>query len=389
MLLGYTLVMQSDGTLLDLLGKIYDAASEPSLWPVFLERFSDVAGGTTTALVHHDMSNLRATMAVFVRASPECHAQYFRYYSAIDELRKGWLRHFSHATPDGVATSEEVTDAVELRHSEYFNDFQVPHKIEHQFCGPIEVGTRRASVVSCSRSAAKGPFGADQIALLRLLLPHLQRAMRIHRRMAVLEANQRGSLDALDLMSVGIVLLSRRGRILYSNRLALQILAQSDGLLADRHGLVAASSSSGQKLRRAIATACDSQLEMSPSEDVLAVERPSGKRPFTIFVTPVSRRLFEREASGVVAAVFVADPEMIDSTPVELLMRWYGLSEKEAVVARHLMHGETLAQAAQSLEITHNTARTHLQRIFNKTATHHQGELIRLLMSSRMIPIRR
>jgi DNA-binding CsgD family transcriptional regulator len=50
------------------------------------------------------------------------------------------------------------------------------------------------------------------------------------------------------------------------------------------------------------------------------------------------------------------------------------------------MQGEALVRAADRLGISHNTARTHLQRIYRKTGTSHQGELIRLLLSASLRP---
>lgn len=78
--------------------------------------------------------------------------------------------------------------------------------------------------------------------------------------------------------------------------------------------------------------------------------------------------------------VLISDPECSLSTPPELLARVYGLTGAEARLAERLIQCDSLVYAAERLGISHNTARTHLQRIYEKTDTSHQAELTRLLI---------
>lgn len=80
--------------------------------------------------------------------------------------------------------------------------------------------------------------------------------------------------------------------------------------------------------------------------------------------------------------VFISDPEAKLQTAPEVLARLYDLTAAESRLAEQLMQGETLVHAAERLGVSHNTARTHLQRIYQKTDTSHQGALVRLLVSS-------
>ena len=60
----------------------------------------------------------------------------------------------------------------------------------------------------------------------------------------------------------------------------------------------------------------------------------------------------------------------------------YGLSEAQARLARHLVDGEDLSHAAAALNISPNTVRTHLQRIYDKTGVRSQPALMRILLSA-------
>ena len=60
----------------------------------------------------------------------------------------------------------------------------------------------------------------------------------------------------------------------------------------------------------------------------------------------------------------------------------YGLSENQEKLARHLVDGCDLSVAAAELGISPNTAKTHLQRIYDKTGVRAQSALVRLLLNA-------
>jgi DNA-binding CsgD family transcriptional regulator len=67
-------------------------------------------------------------------------------------------------------------------------------------------------------------------------------------------------------------------------------------------------------------------------------------------------------------------------------IRWlYGLTPAEAAVALAVLRGEGVRAIADGLGISVATARTHLHRIFEKTGTERQAELVRLILNSRVL----
>lgn len=64
----------------------------------------------------------------------------------------------------------------------------------------------------------------------------------------------------------------------------------------------------------------------------------------------------------------------------EHLQHCFGLTPAEAAFAVEIAKGDGKPAAAERRGISFATARTHLSSIFEKTGTHRQAELIRLLM---------
>jgi DNA-binding CsgD family transcriptional regulator len=78
--------------------------------------------------------------------------------------------------------------------------------------------------------------------------------------------------------------------------------------------------------------------------------------------------------------IVIVDPEQEPVPDSEALRRLYRLTKSEAEVALRVLDGTGLVPIAEELSISLSTVRTHLQHVFDKTDTHRQAELVRLLL---------
>jgi DNA-binding NarL/FixJ family response regulator len=90
------------------------------------------------------------------------------------------------------------------------------------------------------------------------------------------------------------------------------------------------------------------------------------------------------DPSAARALVMIIDPEQESEPPNMLIKRLFGLTNAEADVALRVLCGGGLKPIAADLALSMATVKTHLHHIFNKTDTHRQAELVRLL--SAIIP---
>ena len=81
-------------------------------------------------------------------------------------------------------------------------------------------------------------------------------------------------------------------------------------------------------------------------------------------------------------ALFVSDPDERVEIPEERLRRLYALTPSEARIAARLTAGLRPEAVANELGVQVNTVRMHLKRIFVKTGTGRQSELVGLLLRS-------
>jgi DNA-binding CsgD family transcriptional regulator len=66
---------------------------------------------------------------------------------------------------------------------------------------------------------------------------------------------------------------------------------------------------------------------------------------------------------------------------IRVLMARHGLSANEAALAHALSLGETLSAAGARLNLTEETTRNYSKRIYAKTGTHGQADLVRRVLT--------
>jgi DNA-binding CsgD family transcriptional regulator len=112
-----------------------------------------------------------------------------------------------------------------------------------------------------------------------------------------------------------------------------------------------------------------------------AVELPrAGSAPLIAHLIPLAANRTEAifAVDRPAAALFVVDPASDFSAAAKQFADRFGLTSAEGRVLAELLAGKGLHTTAARLGTSDATARTHAQRIFAKTGTHRQAELIRL-----------
>jgi DNA-binding CsgD family transcriptional regulator/PAS domain-containing protein len=366
--------------LVRLVGQIYESAGDRTQWPAFLASFRAATRAAAVHIAIDDHANDKGVVTEFLGHDPRFLSMYAEYYSSRDV----WVRGRPRLPTGETVLGQRLIRDEDLAKTEFYGDFLRPQGQFHVVAGCIFRERTTAVDIAALRSKRQGAFGAQEEGLLRALMPHLQRAVQIHRRLAAAEVTGRSLAEAMDRLPYGVILLDERGQVLLANGAARRLLAARDGLTEQRGTLAASKRSESSALRRLVADALDASAGTAGrrlgSGGALAISRPSGARPLSLLVAPFRRR--EADPFGdrrPAAVVFVSDPDTRIDAPAALLASLHGLSAAEARVAAEVLEGGSLADIAERLGITRNTANTHIKRVFEKTGTRRQSDLVRLL----------
>jgi DNA-binding CsgD family transcriptional regulator len=189
------------------------------------------------------------------------------------------------------------------------------------------------------------------------------------------------SLEALDLINIGLAVFGREGTLLLANQTADHVFELRDGLELTARRTLRTSRKSTPALDDLIKHAAKA-ASGNTADAILAIPRSSGKRPITLLIRSVEGASAKIQVAMPAALVFILDPEAPVSTPEAELRQLYGLTSMEASLANLLMEGKTLNDCCDELGIRRSTARTHLQHLFEKVGVQRQTELVSVLLKS-------
>jgi DNA-binding CsgD family transcriptional regulator len=184
------------------------------------------------------------------------------------------------------------------------------------------------------------------------------------------------SMAALELLGIGLAICEPSARLLAANGTAEQILLDRDALQLNKAGELCAV----VKDAMSMATIVDRVLTTEAHSEALLVPRTSGGRAITVFVRSAESNLNPARCKQ--ALVMMLDGARIVETPPTDLHQLFRFTPQETRLANLLMAGKTVPEACDRLGIHVTTGCTHLRKIFKKTHTHRQGELVSLLLRS-------
>ncbi len=178
------------------------------------------------------------------------------------------------------------------------------------------------------------------------------------------------------------MLVESTGHLRVANRTANAILDKKDGIAMSRTGIVADRAADTRLLHKLLEDAITSPERGEPAESPITVPRKKARHALIVRVIPGPGLDCWPHADNRTALLKLYDQDMGLAIDERALSTLYGLTRGEAVLAARLALGKSIEEAADELFISPHTARTHLKRIFMKTDTHRQTELVvRMLMT--------
>ena len=368
-----------DATLLRIVQHIYQTVESPGEWPAVLEEISDLLRGGVAALLYHDLRSHIGGLNESVRLSPEAIDVYQQHFHALDPWGKGTASQGLGKT-GAVLNGDQLIALADLRRTEYYADYASPHDLVRILAGVVIADGPVLSVISILRAENGKPFGSEEHQRLLALMGHLKCVLDIRRKVEGLQLLQAASSHALDQLATGVVLVDASGRILFANAAAERTLRSREGLTVEGGRLAALLAADTTALRGLIAAAVRTTAgESLRPGGAVTVSRPESERPLSVLVTAVPAGAGYGNLGHPAAAVLISNPDHPQLPDPDVLRLVFRLTGSECRLATAICSGMSLAEAAASLRITRDTAKTYLKHVFAKTGTSRQSELVSVI----------
>lgn len=362
---------------LDIVGGIYDAVLDASLWRDSFRRFESALNGCGGSFYGFDP---RSSQLLFSHANVVTAGtldEYLTYYRHVSPLRP------LYSDPALVGRVLTCTEFIgeSYGETEYCRDYLRRQGGRYPIGGSVALSPERIVIVNTVRQQDAGPYSKEEKSLVGTVFPHFRLAAELIARHGGLRATLAASLTALDQRGTAALFLDTEGRVVEANERAQLLFRSEDGIdLRGGRLAIETDREADARLQAMIAKAAATVLKqgLASGGSVLA-GRPSGRAPLSVTVSPVRGVQIGAAYGAAAVMVTIGDPEATPRAPEDELRRLYGLTRAEAHLAVQLGEGRRAVDVAEELGIKHDTIRRRRRDLYAKLDLHRQAELVRLI----------
>jgi DNA-binding CsgD family transcriptional regulator len=373
-------IADNNGTeqLSELIIGIYDAALEHSLWPDVLKRVAKFVGGPAAALFSKDASNKTGMSAYDTGIEPHYREIYFEKYIKLDPATTG---HFFGDVEEPMATADLVPYD-EFLQSQFYQEWAKPQGFVDFVAAVLDKSTTRAAMFGVFRHEHDGVVDNEVKRRMRLVVPHIRRAVLIGRLIDLKTAEAATLSDVFDNLATSMCMLDATLRIVHANAACHVLLAEGNLVRSVSGRFEARDPQVDAELREIIWSAGLGDRAIGTRGIALPMMNGHGAR-YVAHILPLNTGLREKTAnnSDAVAAVFIQKANIEGLAPPEIIAKAFKLTPTELRILLAIVEVGGAPEVAVALGIAESTVKTHLGRLYEKTGAKRQADLVKIFAS--------
>jgi DNA-binding CsgD family transcriptional regulator len=357
----------------NLIGKIYDCVLDPSRWDDALDdirRFFNTANAQLGLL---DLQRGQLMLHKAVGTDDYWAQRQTEYATEVNDFTTGQLD--SGVSIDQPLITSRILSDEYMATSPYWQNCVRPQGLVDIAQVNIMRTPTRVSVFGMARTDEVGLFSDDDVELLRLLVPHVRRAVTISNVLDARTIEKERMATTLDTLNLGVILTNEDSQVVHANSAAKEMMGDN-GHLRMSGGRLRAEGKAAAEINAAVRQAARNEADIG-NGGVSVRLTADGEPPIIAHVLPLAAR--DSRSRLHPAAVFVTS-SVDEARYAQTVAATYGLTPAESKVLAQILGGKNPVEAALALGVTRNTARSHLKNIFQKTGVSRQFELVRLAM---------
>ena len=360
-----------------LIGDIYDAAIAPAQWPEVLAQIASFVGGTAAALFCKDAATKRGNVYYDCGGTDPRYKQlYFEDYIKIDPSSTG------HCFADigKPVTIPEILDYDEFIQTRFYQEWVRPQQLVDNISVVLDKSATGAALFAVFRHERDGPADKEACRRMSLIAPHVRRAALVGRTLEHGGAEAATLADTLDGLSAAMLLVDATGRIVHANAAGRVMLAQGSVLRAPGGKLATVDTDAGRSVQDLIAAAGGGDTIVAERGIALPLKARDGER-YVMHALPLTSAERRRVGTGyaAVVALFVQKASLVTPAVPEVIAKAFNLTPTELRVLLAVVEMGGVPETADALGVGQATVKTHLHRLFSKTASRRQSDLVKLV----------
>jgi hypothetical protein len=273
--------MGMEDDLLASIDLIYEASFDSTLWPKALISLADKM---KTAHITMSTMDFRAQtyLSIAPRTDPDMTAIYRQYWAFYNPV---WR--LSVARPVGeVYLLDSLISREDFAATPVFNEWFRPAKFGlATMSANLRIGDRVSALIAVANAPGNDEITGEQMLFFKAALPHIDRAVRIHRELRMRHLDHDTAPERLECLQRSVMLVDGAARVLFANAAARTLLVSGGGLtlkagcLHDTEG--------SDAVQRLIASCTPKAHAPNGPGGEISIRRGSGRSTLRVTVTPL------------------------------------------------------------------------------------------------------
>ena len=358
-----------------LIADIYDAALDAAQWSGVLAGIADFADGQAGGLLVKDC--IKKNVSAHYHSGVDPH--YMQLYS--DTYSKcGPIATSLFGNVEQIASVPDLVCYDQFCRGCFYREWAKPQGWADVAIACLEKSASCCAYLNIARDKTGGMVDSEMRQRLALLVPHVRRAVLIGKAMEFKQAEAATFADVFDGLSAGLFLIDAEGRIVHANRAGDDILDSCDVLRSVGGRLAANDVRVDQVLRDAATAAAGGDAALGSAGITLSLVARDG---VSYVVHVLSLGGGERRRVGMAytatAALFVRKAALEGPPSPQAISDAFELTPAELRVLFGIVDIGGVPEVADAFGVAESTIKTHLRRLFEKTGTGRQAELVKLV----------
>jgi DNA-binding CsgD family transcriptional regulator/PAS domain-containing protein len=301
---------------------------------------------------------------------------YFDRYAKLDPSTSA---HVLAEVGEPICTAD-IMAVDEFAKTRFYQEWGRPQRLVDFGAAVLDKSATGAALFGVFRQERHGPVDDDTRRRMRQIGPHIRRALLVGRAIDLKTAEASAFADTLDGISAGMFLVDAGGRIVHANASGQALLDERSVLRAGGGKVAAITADADRELNQTLATAGGGDASVGVKGIALPLTARDGDR-YVAHVLPLTSGERRRAGAGyaATAALFVRKATLEAPSPPETIARHYKLTPTELRVLLAVVDVGGVPEVAEALGIGEATVKTHLHRLFGKTDTTRQADLVKLV----------
>jgi DNA-binding CsgD family transcriptional regulator len=360
-----------------LVGDIYDASLDPALWPSALDKACQYIGASAATLSSQETWRRTARFHFSSGADPHYLQLYEEKYHKLNPAFPTMLFFDVEETHSVVP---ECIAREEFCRSRFGQEWLFPQGVIDGLFANLEKSATACSTLIVARTLSNGFANEKMRQRFSLVVPHIRRAALIGKAIDLKTVEAAALADSLDTLSSGMFIVEASGRIVHANASGHAMVGAAAALRAPNGKLQAIDGKAEQILSQSFSASASGDAGLGKHGIAVPLKGRDGQR-YVAHVLPLTSGSRRRASAAYAAAatVFVRKAELELPSPPEAVAKEFGLTPAELRVLFAIVEVGSVAEVSAVLGVSETTVKTHLQHLFDKTATHRQAELVKLV----------